>query len=303
MDKNTINDRNLSQIRFFPALILVIILMAIPLSLLAVYDTLALIHNSLVSMDGTALVLIIPFVILFVILFIILPTGFFINHPNEARVIEFLGHYIGTYFKSGMFITIPFANKHVISLKFQNINTEKIKVNDANGSPIEISAVIVWRVNSPAKAYYNVNNYHEFVFVQSDSVIRELASNYPYDSESDEESLRKNSDKISDELRSMLQQRLDIAGIEITEARISHLAYSSEIAQAMLRRQQAHAITSARRHIVQNAIGIVEEVIAHFEKNKSLQLDGKQKVQLINNLLVALISEQDAQPTISLDNN
>lgn len=281
MDKNTINDRNLSQLRFFPVLI------ALGLILLLLF----LAYDSTIAL-GVAAVSILTFL-----------QGFFINDPNEARVIEFFGHYIGTYFKSGICITLPFSSKYIVSLKFQNINTEKIKVNDANGSPIEISAVIVWRVNSPAKAYYNVNNYHEFVFVQSDSVIRELASNYPYDSESDEESLRKNSDKISDELRSMLQQRLDIAGIEITEARISHLAYSSEIAQAMLRRQQAHAITSARRHIVQNAIGIVEEVIAHFEKNKSLQLDGKQKVQLINNLLVALISEQDAQPTISLDNN
>ncbi len=281
MDKNTINDRNLSQLRFFPVLIALGLILS--LLFLAYDSTIAL---------GVAAVSILTFL-----------QGFFINDPNEARVIEFFGHYIGTYFKSGICVTLPFSNKYIVSLKFQNINTEKIKVNDANGSPIEISAVIVWRVNSPAKAYYNVNNYHEFVFVQSDSVIRELASNYPYDSESDEESLRKNSDKISDELRSMLQQRLDIAGIEITEARISHLAYSSEIAQAMLRRQQAHAITSARRHIVQNAIGIVEEVIAHFEKNKSLQLDGKQKVQLINNLLVALISEQDAQPTISLDNN
>ncbi len=281
MDKNTINDRNLSQLRFFPVLIALGLILSL---LFFAYDsTIAL---------GVAAVSILTFL-----------QGFFINDPNEARVIEFFGHYIGTYFKSGICVTLPFSSKYIVSLKFQNINTEKIKVNDANGSPIEISAVIVWRVNSPAKAYYNVNNYHEFVFVQSDSVIRELASNYPYDSESDEESLRKNSDKISDELRSMLQQRLDIAGIEITEARISHLAYSSEIAQAMLRSQQAHAITSARRHIVQNAIGIVEEVIAHFEKNKSLQLDGKQKVQLINNLLVALISEQDAQPTISLDNN
>ncbi len=281
MDKNTINDRNLSQLRFFPVLIALGLILSL---LFFAYDsTIAL---------GVAAVSILTFL-----------QGFFINDPNEARVIEFFSHYIGTYFKSGICVTLPFSSKYIVSLKFQNINTEKIKVNDANGSPIEISAVIVWRVNSPAKAYYNVNNYHEFVFVQSDSVIRELASNYPYDSESDEESLRKNSDKISDELRSMLQQRLDIAGIEITEARISHLAYSSEIAQAMLRRQQAHAITSARRHIVQNAIGIVEEVIAHFEKNKSLQLDGKQKVQLINNLLVALISEQDAQPTISLDNN
>ncbi len=281
MDKNTINDRNLSQLRFFPVLIALGLILS--LLFLAYDSTIAL---------GVAAVSILTFL-----------QGFFINDPNEARVIEFFGHYIGTYFKSGICVTLPFSSKYIVSLKFQNINTEKIKVNDANGSPIEISAVIVWRVNSPAKAYYNVNNYHEFVFVQSDSVIRELASNYPYDSESNEESLRKNSDKISDELRSMLQQRLDIAGIEITEARISHLAYSSEIAQAMLRRQQAHAITSARRHIVQNAIGIVEEVIAHFEKNKSLQLDGKQKVQLINNLLVVLISEQDAQPTISLDNN
>ncbi len=250
MDKNTINDRNLSQIRAFPVLIALGLILS--LLFLAYDSTIAL---------GVAVVSILTFL-----------QGFFINDPNEARVIEFFGHYIGTYFKSGICVTLPFSSKYIVSLKFQNINTEKIKVNDANGSPIEISAVIVWRVSSPAKAYYNVNNYHEFVFVQSDSVIRELASNYPYDSESNEESLRKNSDKISDELRSMLQQRLDIAGIEITEARISHLAYSSEIAQAMLRRQQAHAITSARRHIVQNAIGIVEEVIAHFEKKQKLTI-------------------------------
>ncbi|MDM8334837.1 SPFH domain-containing protein [Wolbachia pipientis] len=280
-DKNAINDRNLSQLRFLPVLI------TLGLILLVLFVT----YDSAIALGVTAVSV------------LVLSQGFFINNPNEARVIEFLGHYIGTYFKSGMSITIPFTNKYVISLKFQNINTEKIKVNDANGSPIEISVVIVWRVDSPAKAYYNVNNYYEFVFVQSDSVIRELASNYPYDSESDEESLRKNSDKISNELRSMLQQRLDIAGIEVTEARISYLAYSSEIAQAMLRRQQAHAITSARKHIVQNVIGIIEEVIAHFENDRSIQLDSKQKVQLINNLLVVLLSEQDAQPTISLDNN
>lgn len=247
MDKNAINDRNLSQIRAFPVLIALGLILS--LLFLAYDSTIAL---------GVAAVSILTFL-----------QGFFINDPNEARVIEFFGHYIGTYFKSGICVTLPFSSKYIVSLKFQNINTEKIKVNDANGSPIEISAVIVWRVSSPAKAYYNVNNYHEFVFVQSDSVIRELGSNYPYDSESNEESLRKNSDKISDELRSMLQQRLDIAGIEITEARISHLAYSSEIAQAMLRRQQAHAITSARRRIVQNAIGIVEEVIAHLKKTKA----------------------------------
>ncbi len=278
---NMINDRKLSQLQIFPILIVLGLILSV---LFAAYDN--------ATTLGIATILMLAF-----------SQGFFINDPNEARVIEFLGHYIGTYFKHGMFITLPFSNKYIISLKFQNINTEKIKVNDANGSPIEISAVIVWRVSSPAKAHYNVNNYHDFVFVQSDSVIRELASNYPYDSEGDEESLRKNSNKISSELRLMLQQRLDIAGIEITEARISYLAYSSEIAQAMLRRQQAHAITSARKYIVQNAIGIIEEVMAHFEKHKSIQLDKKQKVQLINNLLISLISEQDAQPTISLNSN
>ncbi|MDD9331937.1 MAG: SPFH domain-containing protein [Wolbachia sp.] len=288
-----INDRKLNQIGLFPTLVLGLVGLVFLLFFFVYEDT-----------NVGKVIRYYPFVSIIILgSIILLAKGFFINNPNEARVIEFFGYYVGTYFEPGMFITIPFVSKYVISLKFQNINTEKIKVNDANGSPVEISVVIVWRVSSPAKAYYNVSNYHEFVFVQSDSVIRELASNYPYDSESDEESLRKNSDKISDELQSMLQQRLDVAGIEITEARISHLAYSSEIAQAMLRRQQAHAITSARKHIVQNAIGIIEEVIAHFKKNKSIQLDGKQKVQLINNLLVALISEQDAQPTISLDNN
>lgn len=279
------NDRKLNQLGLFPTLILGLTLLGIILFCLT-YDSNVGINFTVIS----------------VALILLFSQGFFINNPNEARVIEFFGYYIGTYFQPGMFITVPFASKHIVSLKFQNINTDKIKVNDANGNPIEISTVIVWRVNSPAKAYYNVNNYHEFVFVQSDSVIRELASNYPYDSEGDEESLRKNSDKISDELRSMLQYRLDIAGIEITEARISHLAYASEIAQAMLKRQQAHAITSARRYIVQNAIVIVEEVMDHFKKNKSIQLDEKQKAQLINNLLIALISDHDTQPTISLDN-
>ncbi len=230
-------------------------------------------------------------------------TGSFVNNPNEATIVELFGHYIGTYFNSGIFVTVPLSAKYPISLRFNNVNTDKIKVNDANGSPIEISAVIVWRVSSPAKAYYNINNYMQFVSIQSESVIRALASNYPYDSENNEESLRKNSDIISNELRSMLQQRLDIAGVEVTEARISHLAYSPEIAQVMLRRQQAHAVTSAKRHIVQNAISIIEEVMNHFEKNKGIQLDSKQKVQLINNLLITLVSEQEAQPTINLDNH
>ncbi len=232
---------------------------------------------------------------------ILFTTSFFINSPNEARVIEFFGYYIGTYFSSGMFMTIPFASRYVISMKFESINTEKIKVNDANGSPIEISVVIVWKVDSPAKAYYNVNNYYEFVVKQSESVIRELASIYPYDSEDDTESLRRNSTQIADELQSLLQYRLSIAGVNIIEARISYLAYASEIAQAMLKRQQAHAVTSARKHIVHNAIEIVEEIIAHFEKNKQITLSAEQRIQLINSLLITLISDKDPQPIFNVD--
>jgi regulator of protease activity HflC (stomatin/prohibitin superfamily) len=172
IDKNTINDGNLSQLRVFPILIMLGLILSV---LFVAYDSTIAFGIAAISV-------------------LFFSQGFFINNHNKARVVEFLGHYIGTYFKPGMFITLPFSTKHVVSLKFQNINTEKIKMNDANGSSIEISVVIVWRVSSPAKAYYNVNNYYEFVFVQSDSVIRELANNYPY--ESDEEPLRKNSDKI-----------------------------------------------------------------------------------------------------------
>ena len=228
--------------------------------------------------------------------------GIFVNDPNQAKIIEFFGHYIGTYFESGLLITIPFSTKRTISLKFKSINTEKIKVNDAHGNPIEISVVIVWKIYSPAKAYYNVNYHEGFVSIQSESIVRELASNYPYDSENNEESLRKNSEKIASELQFMLQRGLGVAGIEIVEARISYLAYSPEIAQVMLKRQQANAVTSARKLIVKNAINIVEEVVSYFENKKDMQLDEKQKARLINNLLIALISEQETQPVLSLDN-
>lgn len=293
MRTRIVNDRELSRFG--------LISISIAAILLGLYSFLILIARSPMTFEcypyayGIIIFITLP-------LSVLLQKGFCTNVPSEARVIEFFGYYIGTYFKSGILLTLPYAKHYVISLKCQNINTEKIKVNDASGSPIEISVVIVWKVDSPAKAYYNVNNYKEFVAIQSESVIRELVSNYPYDREDDGESLRKNSDQIANELQSMLQNRLNIAGVRIMESRISHLAYSSEIAQAMLKRQQAYAVTAARKVIVQNAIKIVEEVIAHFEKNKSLEFDQKQKVQLINNLLVALISEQDTQPTLSLGN-
>ncbi|KJV65485.1 MULTISPECIES: SPFH domain-containing protein [Ehrlichia] len=246
-------------------------------------------------------VIILPMSLLSLICTFIIPSGFFVNNPNEAKVVEFFGNYIGTIFKSGFFWTIPFVSMRSISLKVRNININKIKVNDFNGNPIEIAAVVVWRVISPAKACLNVGDYQEFINIQSETAVRELAGIYPYDAEDNNESLRNNSTQISSKLRDMLQNRLDIVGIVVEDARISHLAYSAEIAQIMLRRQQAKAITNARGYIVRNAIIMVDEILKHFELQYQINLSDEQRIKLVNNLLVSLISEQGAQPTINIE--
>ncbi|ABD45004.1 SPFH domain / Band 7 family protein [Ehrlichia chaffeensis str. Heartland] len=245
--------------------------------------------------------IVLPMSLVSLICTFIIPSGFFVNNPNEAKVVEFFGNYIGTIFKSGFFWTIPFVRMRSISLKVRNVNTSKIKVNDFNGNPIEIAAVVVWRVVSPAKACLNVSDYQEFINIQNEAAVRELAGSYPYDAEDNSESLRNNSTKISSKLRDMLQNRLDLVGVIVEDARISHLAYSSEIAQIMLRRQQAKAITNARGYIVRNAIIMVDEILKHFELQYQINLSDEQKVKLVNNLLVSLISEQGTQPTINIE--
>ncbi|CAH58353.1 SPFH domain-containing protein [Ehrlichia ruminantium] len=246
-------------------------------------------------------IVVLPMSLIALVSTVIIPSGFFVNNPNEAKVVEFFGNYIGTIFQSGFFWTVPFVRMRTISLKVRNINTSKIKVNDFNGNPIEIAAVIVWKVVSPAKACLNVGDYQEFINIQSETAVRELAGSYPYDAEDDSESLRNNSMQISSKLRDILQSRLDVVGIIIEDARIAHLAYSSEIAQLMLRRQQAKAITNARGYIVRNAITMVDEILTHFELKYQINLSDEQKVKLINNLLVSLISEQGAQPTLNIE--
>ncbi|CEI85213.1 SPFH domain-containing protein [Ehrlichia minasensis] len=245
--------------------------------------------------------IVLPMSLVLLICAFIIPNGFFVNNPNEAKVVEFFGNYIGTVFKSGFFWTVPFVRMRSISLKVRNVSTSKIKVNDFNGNPIEIAAVVVWKVVSPAKACLNVSDYQEFINIQSETAVRELAGSYPYDAEDNSESLRNNSAQISSKLRDMLQNRLGIVGIVVEDARISHLAYSSEIAQIMLRRQQAKAITNARGYIVRNAIIMVDEILRHFESQYQINLSDEQKVKLVNNLLVSLISEQGAQPTINIE--
>jgi regulator of protease activity HflC (stomatin/prohibitin superfamily) len=230
----------------------------------------------------------------------VLPGGFFVVQPNEARVLVFFGRYIGTVRQAGFWFTNPFTVKRHVSLRIRNFNSERLKVNDLQGNPIEIAAVIVWRVVDSAKALFDVDHYEGFVAIQSETAIRALASHYPYDAHVEgHASLRGSPDEVSDSLRQQVQARLDIAGVEIAEARISHLAYAPEIAQAMLRRQQAEAVVAARQKIVEGAVGMVESALKMLQDGNVIALDEERKAAMINNLLVALVSEHDTQPVIN----
>ncbi len=226
--------------------------------------------------------------------------GFFLIHPNESKVFTFLGKYVGSARTAGFHWTNPFAVKKKVSLRIVNLNSETIKVNDALGNPIEIAAVVVWHVVDSAKALFNVESYQNFVDIQSETAIRQLASHYPYDSHDPEkDSLRGNLEEVAARLKEQVQERLDVAGVRVVEARLSHLAYAPEIAQAMLRRQQAEAIIAARRQIVDGAVGMVEMALHGLEAQGVVKLDEERKAAMVNNLLVALVSESDAQPIIN----
>ncbi|NMB80746.1 MAG: SPFH domain-containing protein [Ignavibacteria bacterium] len=239
------------------------------------------------------------FIPLLIILFICFG-GFTIIQPNDSRVLILFGKYIGTIRNSGFWWVNPFTEKKKVSLRIHNFNSEKIKVNDLHGNPIEIAAVIVWRVVDSARAIFDVQNYEQFVAIQSETAIRGLASDYAYDSSEDEKhSLRGNTQEISEELKKQVQTRLAIAGVEIIESRISHLAYAPEIAQAMLRRQQAQAVVAARTKIVEGAVGMVEMALKALSEQRIVVLDEDKKATMVNNLLVALVSETQAQPVIN----
>jgi len=226
--------------------------------------------------------------------------GFFLIHPNESKVFTFLGKYIGSALTSGFFWTNPFAVKKKVTLRIFNFNSETLKVNDALGNPIEIAAVVVWHVVDSAKALFNVESYQNFVAIQSETAIRQLATHYPYDAhDKDTESLRANPDEIAGKLKVQVQNRLDVAGLHVVEARLSHLAYAPEIAQAMLRRQQAEAIIAARRQIVDGAVGMVEMALKSLEAQGVVHLDEERKAAMVNNLLVALVSESEMHPIVN----
>ena len=227
--------------------------------------------------------------------------GFLVVSPNEAQVLQLFGNYVGTVNKPGFWWTNPFTlPRHKVSQRVRNFESSKLKVNDHDGNPIEIAAIVVWRVSDTAEAVFQVDNYENYVKVQTEAAIRNLATSYAYDSHQDDRlSLRTSSDEITGRLRTEVQDRLAKAGIEVIEARLSHLAYAPEIAQAMLRRQQASAVVAARARIVEGAVGMVEMALAELSKRSVVELDEERKAAMVSNLLVVLCSEQNTQPVVN----
>jgi len=238
-------------------------------------------------------------VLCFIASFIIL-TSITVVQPNQASVLTFFGEYKGTVRQDGIWMVIPFSNRKKLSLRVRNFNSAKLKVNDVEGNPIEIAAVVVFKVVETAKASFEVDKYEEFVEIQSEAALRHVASKYPYDDfEEKGMSLRGNADEVSAELAKELQERLAVAGVEVIEARLTHLAYSTEIAGAMLQRQQATAIIAARKKIVEGAVGMVKEALERLEKDSGVTLDAERKAAMANNLMVSIVSDRAAQPVIN----
>ena len=226
--------------------------------------------------------------------------GLYMVEPNQAAVVSLFGKYVGTVKENGLRWNNPFFSKRKVSQRVRNFESGKLKVNELDGSPIEIAAVIVWQVVDSAEAVYNVDDYESFVQIQSESALRAMATSYPYDQhEEGQLSLRSHAAEISTHLRTELAERLADAGVEVLDARISHLAYAPEIAQAMLQRQQANAIIAARTRIVAGAVGMVEMALAELQKNGVVQLDEERKAQMVSNLLVVLCGERSTQPIVN----
>jgi regulator of protease activity HflC (stomatin/prohibitin superfamily) len=226
--------------------------------------------------------------------------GLFVVNPNEGRVLQLFGDYQGTVRAPGLRWASPFYTKKHVSLRVRNFESGKLKVNDFDGNPVEIAAVVVWRVVDTAEAMFEVDNFENYVKVQTESAIRNLATRYPYDTHEDEKvSLRGNTAAVAADLKHEIQDRLAKAGVEVIEARISHLAYAPEIASVMLRRQQAAAIIAARTRIVEGAVGMVDMALERLSKSNHVQLDEERKAAMVSNLLVVLCSDREAQPVVN----
>ncbi len=269
--------------------------MLVALPLLVLLDIAWLVLSARANQPFGAIAAVVALVVLIVLL-----AGFFVVDPNVASVVMLFGRYKGTERRPGLWWTNPFALKRPVSVRIRNFESNKLKVNDHDGNPIEIAAVVVWRVVDSAEALFQVDNYDNFMHVQSEAALRNLATSHPYDAhEEGQMSLRANTADVAEDLRKEIQARLEKAGIEVIESRISHLAYAPEIANAMLRRQQASAVIAARTKIVEGAVSMVEMALDELNKRAIVNLDEERKAAMVSNLLVVLCSEHETQPIVN----
>jgi hypothetical protein len=237
---------------------------------------------------------------LLALLLVLALNGFVVVQPNQAKVAVFLGRYLGTIRRSGFHWVNPLTTRRTLSLRIRNLDTDVLKVNDANGNPIEISAVITWQVNDAAQAAFDVEDYGGFVDIQAETAVRHVASVFPYDSyEEGQESLRGAADRVIATLQADLQERLDVAGVGVLDTRLRRLAYAPEIAADMLRRQQADAIVAARQRIVEGAVGMVDHALSSLSARDIVELDEERKAAMVSNLMVVLVSDRGAQPVVN----
>ncbi|WP_372792374.1 SPFH domain-containing protein [Lutibacter sp.] len=268
------------------------------------YSMLILLIVFIISAITSIVNSIIPLFFIFLLLTIATLPGFFLVNPNTSKVILLFGKYIGTVKENGFYWANPLYTKKSISLRASNFDSERVKVNDKLGNPIMISTIAVWKVKDTYKAAFDVDNYENFVRVQSDAAVRKLASLYPYDNFEDEGkaeeiTLRASVNEVSEALEKELAERLDMAGIEVLEARIGYLAYAQEIASAMLKRQQATAIVAARHKIVEGAVSMVEMALEHLNRKNIVELDEERKAAMVSNLMVVLCSDKDVSPIVN----
>ncbi len=287
----TIDERPAAAVDGFLALAVGLALMG-----LAVWRIVSLALAGVTEPSGTEIALIVALIIASAVVF----SSVVVIQPGETKVVQFFGRYIGTARRTGLSMLTPLTTKRKVSVRVHNFETNALKVNDADGNPVEIAAIVVWQVADTAKASFAVESYQDFVKVQSEAALRHVATSHPYDDpDGDGESLRGSTDVVSAELAEEVAERIQVAGVEILEVRISHLAYAPEIAQAMLQRQQASAIVAARSRIVDGAVGMVEMALGRLEDESIVELDDERKAAMVSNLLVVLCSEAKASPVVN----